>query len=68
MITYRTFSRSGGVTVRGMTRTMETVRKEAEAFIASELHEDDVVAITEAALPSTWSHCLASVTVWYNRR
>jgi hypothetical protein len=68
MITYKTYSRSGGVTVRGMTQTMERARKEAEAFIASQLHEDDLMAITESALPSTWSHCLVSVTVWYRKR
>ena len=68
MITYRTFSRSGGVTVRGMTQTQDRARKEAEAFIANELVEDDLLAITESALPSTWSRCLVSVTVWYRQR
>ncbi len=67
MIAHSTFSRHGGVTAKGMMEAQEQARAEAEAFIARELNDEDVVAITESALPSTWGHCLVSVTVWYKR-
>jgi hypothetical protein len=68
MIAHKTFSKHGGVTFKGMIKTQEEVRAEAQAFIASKIDPEDVVSITESALPSTWSNCLASVTVWYRKR
>jgi hypothetical protein len=68
MIVHRTFSRHRGWTSKGMRAAQEEARAEAESFINRELNEDDVVAITESALPSTCSFCLVSVTVWYRKR
>jgi hypothetical protein len=68
MIVHKTFTRHKGLTPKGMLQAQEEVRAEAEAFIAREVNTDDVVAITESALPSTWSFCLVSVTVWYRKR
>ena len=67
MIAYGTFFRYGGVTAKGMMKAQEQARAEAEAFIARELNGEDVVGITESALPSTWGRCLVSVTVWSKR-
>lgn len=68
MIVHKTFSVSHGITVKGMREGQQEARAEAEAFIARELSDEDVVAICESALPSTWSQCLVSVTVWYKRQ
>jgi len=67
-ITCKTFTKSRGTTVKGMQQAQDEAGKETEAFIANQLRADDVVAITESALPSTWGHCLVSVTVWYRAR
>lgn len=68
MITHRTFTGVGGVMVTGMKSTQEEVRAQAEAFMASHVDPDDILGITESTLPSTWSKCLVSVTVWYRER
>jgi hypothetical protein len=67
MILHRTFYEHGGLMTRGMMEAQEKARADAEAFIAKEIAADDVVCISESALPSTWSKCLVSVTVWYRR-
>ena len=61
MIVYRSFSdthlvNSGG---RGLTKR-EKLRQEAMAFVAEELQDRDVVAITEAG-----DEYASSVTVWF---
>ena len=67
MIVHKTFTRHAGVTARGMNKGQGSARTEAEAFIAKELDEDQVISITESAVVSTWSKCLVSVTVWYRK-
>jgi hypothetical protein len=67
MILYKTFSRLKGMTATGMLEGQEEARAQAQAFIARELQPDDVISITEAALPSTWSQGLFTVTVWYRK-
>jgi hypothetical protein len=66
MIAHKTFTSHSGLMAKGMARAQEEVRAQAEAFIARELDADDVISIAESALPSTWSKCLVSVTVWYS--
>ena len=68
MITFKTFSLHRGVTPKGMTKAQDEVRGQAKAFISAKLNDDDVVAITESAIPSSWSLCLFSVTVWYREK
>ena len=67
MIVHKTFSRLRGMTSKPMLEAQEEARAEAQAFIASELQPDDVISITEATLPSTWSQGLFTVTVWYRK-
>jgi hypothetical protein len=67
MIVHRTFSRPSGVTPRGMNKGQVSARSEAEAFIARELKDDQVISITESAVVTTWSRCLVSVTIWYRK-
>ena len=67
MIAHKTFSTHAGVTPRGMNKGQGSARSEAEAFIARELKDDQVITITESAVVSTWSKCLVSVTVWYRK-
>ena len=67
MILHRTFYEHGGLLARGMIEAQKRARADAEAFIAQEMAAENVVCISESALPSTWSKCLVSVTVWYRR-
>ena len=67
MIAYKTFSGHKGMTARGMREVQDDARAQAKEFIAAELNDGDVISITESALPSTWSRCLVSVTVWYKK-
>jgi hypothetical protein len=68
VITYRTFSdyKWVGFSPRGLLERWDAVRQEALAFVASELSEDDVVAITESAWGN--SPYAFSVTVWHRKR
>jgi hypothetical protein len=68
MIVYETFSRLKGLTASGMLQGQQEARAEALAFIAERLEPEDVVSVTESALPSTWSQGLFTVTVWYRKR
>jgi hypothetical protein len=68
VITYRTFSdyKWVGLSPRGLLERWDTIRQHARDFVANELSEDDVVAITESA----WENppYAFSVTVWYKKR
>jgi len=61
MIVHRTFSDTHLVNsgARGLAKR-ETLRREAIAFIAEQLEDQDVVSITEAG-----DEYASSVTVWY---
>ena len=67
MITYRAFSdyRWIGFSPRGLLERWEKVRARARDFIANELNEEDVVAITESAWGN--SPFAFTVTVWYKK-
>jgi len=67
MIAHKTFSRGGVSFTHGCTcDKWERVRQQAEAFIAEEISEEDLVSITEAAVGANgpW---VFSVTVWYRK-
>lgn len=68
MLTYRTFSDYKWVawSPRGLLERWDRVRQSARDFVASELDEQDVVAITESAWGN--SPYAFSVTVWYKKR
>jgi len=68
MIAYETFSRLKGVTASGMLQGQQEVRAEALAFIVENLESEDVVSVTESALPATFRQGLFTVTVWYRKR
>ena len=67
MISYRTFTKKTGISQENIKENQESVRMEAEAFIRSELKDEQVVNISEAAviIPLGMSWTLVSVTVWY---
>jgi hypothetical protein len=66
MIAHRTFTeQTTGLTGQGALGKREELRDKAEEFIASELHEKDVISIAETAIAVGG---LFSVTVWYRRR
>jgi hypothetical protein len=67
LITYRTFSdfKWIGISPRGLLQRWETVREQARRFVANELGEEDVVAITESAFGN--SPYVFTVTVWYKK-
>jgi hypothetical protein len=67
MIAHRTFSGVGGKLASGIRKTQREVRAQAEAFLAESVDPDDVISITESAVPSTFSQCLVSVTIWYRK-
>jgi hypothetical protein len=67
MITYRTFSdfKWIGLSPRGLLQRWERVREQARSFVANELSEEDVIAITESAFGN--SPYVFAVTVWYKK-
>jgi hypothetical protein len=67
MITHRTFYVTKVLlTGNAALRNWEQVRDEAQAFIASEISDEDVVGITESSASN--GPYLFSVTVWYRKR
>ena len=68
MIAHKTFSGVGGKLATGIRKTQQEVRAQAEAFLAESVDPNDLVSITESAVPSTFSQCLVSVTIWYQKR
>ena len=68
MITYRTFSDYKWVawSPPPLLERWDRVRQQARDFVASELGEGDVVAITESAWGN--SPYAFSITVWYRKR
>jgi len=69
MIRHRTFTQEKGITAQGLIEHQELARQQAEAFIAQELDEQDIISITETSLilPLS-SKGLFSVTVWFKDR
>jgi hypothetical protein len=67
MISYKTFTRKTGISQESIKEDQESVRMEAEAFIRSELKDEQVVNISEAAviIPLGMSGTFVSTTVWY---
>jgi hypothetical protein len=67
MISHKTFTRKTGISQENIKENQEAVRIEAEAFIRSELQDEQVVDISEAAviIPLGMSGTLVSTTVWY---
>ena len=74
MIAHKTFSEKGVNRVLSEAGTVldkwERTRQRAEAFIAREINEEGLIAISEAALGMADSipEWLFSVTVWYRKR
>jgi hypothetical protein len=65
MIVHQTFvEQTAGLTGQAALARRETLREKAEAFIASELNEEDIISITETAITAGG---LFSVTVWYKK-
>lgn len=67
MIAHKTFSRGGfSISHGGTCDKWERVRQQAEAFIAEEINEEHLIAITEAAVGANgpWTY---SVAVWYRK-
>jgi hypothetical protein len=67
MISHKNFTRKTGISQEHIKESQDTVRMEAEAFIRSELNDDQVVNISETAviIPLGMSQTLVSATVWY---
>ena len=64
-VRHKTFSRTHATNVTGKSglAVSDDLRQEAERFIDGELHDADVVAITESR-----DQLASSVTVWYRTR
>ena len=67
MITHKTFFTTKVLlTGNAALRNWEKVRERAQAFIGSEISDEDVVGITESSASN--GPFLFSVTVWYRKR
>lgn len=66
MIVHKTFSeQTTGLTGQAALTKREKLREKAEAFIANELNDEDVISIAETIMTVGG---LFSVTIWYRKR